>query len=153
VAPISRRACAAWSVEVQEGPGFETIVVEQQTQEFVLRDGSNRPAVVRSARASVVFEQDASCWPAKPTEHMLALLRRHGLREGGHFGSPTPPYRYCEGALEPGETITVVGIGRLEIDPSGAAGSYREPPMRVVFSAAPYAPLWILDGPARWRLE
>jgi hypothetical protein len=152
VAPISGRACAAWSVEVQEWPGWETMAVERQTQEFVLRDGSSRPALVRATRARVVFESDVWSWPAQPTERMLALLHRHRLRESGHYGSATP-YRYGEGALEPGETITVVGTGRLEIDPSGAAASYREPPLRLVFSAAPQAPLWILDGPPRWRLE
>ncbi len=151
-APISGRACAAWSVEVQEFPGCETIAVEQKLQEFVLRDGSGRPALVRAARASVVFEEDAAWTPARPTDTMVALLRRHRLRESGYFGWPTP-YRYCEGVLEPGETITVVGVARLEIDPSGTAGSYREPPMRVVLSATPERPLWILDGPARWRLE
>jgi hypothetical protein len=44
-------------------------------------------------------------------------------------------------------------VARLEIDPSGAAASYREPPLRAVLAAAPHAPLWIVDGPARWRLE
>jgi hypothetical protein len=152
VAPISGRTCAAWIVEVQEWPAWETIAVEQATQSFVLRDDSSRPALVRAARASVLVDKDASFWPAQPTGAMRALLRRHDVREEGYFGSPTP-YRYCEGVLEPGETITVVGRARLEFDPSGVGGSYREPPVHAVFDAAPHAPLWILDGPARWRLE
>jgi hypothetical protein len=142
VAPISGRPCAAWSVAVQEWPEWETLAVEQATQEFVLRDASNRPALVRAARAKLLFDGDALVWPPHQNETMLALLRRNGLREGGISGSP--PYRFCEGALEPGETITVVGVARLELDPSGEAGSYREPPMRVVFDAE--TPLWILDG-------
>lgn len=83
---------------------------------------------------------------------MLAFLQRHRLRRFGQYGTSTG-YRYCEGVLEPGEEITVVGTARLEIDPSGTAGSYREPPLRAVFEPRPRAPLWILDGPARWRLE
>jgi hypothetical protein len=150
--PLSGRTCAAWSVEVQEWPEWDTPVLEQEAQEFVLRDGSSRPALVRARRASVVFEHDRWMQPLQPSDAMLALLRRHRLREGGYFGSPAP-YRYCEGALEPGETVTVVGVARVEIDPFGAAASYREPPMRIVFDAGPHAPLWILDGPARWRLE
>ena len=152
-APITGRACAAWSVELQEGPGWATVLVEQKAQEFVIRDRSGRPALIRAERASVVFDRDAETWPRQPTERMQAFLRRHRLRESGHFPSAAPPYRYCEGALEPGEEITVVGVARLEIDPSGTAGSYREPPMRAVFEASRQSPLWILDGPARWRLE
>jgi hypothetical protein len=154
-APISGRSCTAWSVEVRDWPSWAKIAVDQQMQEFVIRDGSNRPALVRASRARVLFHIDASSWPAQPTEPILALLRRLGLKSGGYFGSPLTyrPYRYYEGALESGETITVVGLARLDVDPSGATGSYREPAMRVVFTGARKTPLWILDGPARWRLE
>lgn len=152
-APITGRRCAAWSVELQEGPGWETMLVEQKAQEFVLRDRSGRPALIRASRASVVFDVDSWSWPQQPTERMLSFLRRHHVREHGYFGSATLPYRYVEGVLEAGEEITVVGSARLEIDESGTAGTYREPPMRAVFEPRAGSPLWILDGPARWRLE
>jgi hypothetical protein len=154
-APISGRACAAWSVEVREWPSWQSVAVDQQLQEFVIRDGSRRSALVRATRATALFAPDASSWPAQPTEPILALLRRGGLRSDGYFGSPLSyrPYRYYEGALESGEMVAVVGVARLDVDPSGAMGSYREPPMRVVLTAAPHAPLWIFEGPARWRLD
>jgi hypothetical protein len=153
-APISGRPCAAWSVTVQEWPRRKRTVVEQQMQELVVRDGSSRTALVLATRAWVVLPRDASAWPAQPTAPILAMLRRHGLREDGYFGPVAyRPYRYWEGALAPDETVTVVGVGRLDVDPDGATGSYREPPMRVVFSAAPDAPLWILAGRPRRHRE
>lgn len=151
-APISGRACVAWTVEVQEGSNLRTIVLEGQTQDFVLHDGSGRTAIVRTAGARVAFGTDAWMAPAQPSERMRAFLRRHRRPESGDPGSPSP-YRYRESVLEPGEAITVVGMAQLEIDPSESAGSYREPPLRVVIGAAPSAPLWILDGPANWRPE
>ena len=151
-APITGRACAAWSVEVQRaGAGWETIVVEESAREFVLRDGSARPALIRASRAHVVFDADSWSAPGQPSPRMRNFLARHRLPERRMLGEPIL-YRYVEGVLEPGEEITVVGVARLEIDPSGSAVSYREPPMRALLDAAA-APLWILDGPARWRLE
>jgi hypothetical protein len=148
--PISGRACAAWSVRVRDWPRRVTVAVEQQAREFVIRDGSNRAALVHATGATVVLEMDTSSWPAEASEPILALLRRHGLSGDGYFGSPLSyrPYRYFEGALEIGEMITVVGVARLDVDPAGASGSYREPPMRVALTAAPKAPLWILGGAA-----
>ena len=82
------------------------------------------------------------------------MLRRNSIYDTGYLASGSAqPFRYYEGTLEPGEEITVVGVARLEIDESGAAASYREPPMRAVFEASRRAPLYLLDGPARWRLE
>jgi hypothetical protein len=145
-APISGRATAAWAVELQAGSNLGTIVVERQAQDFVLRDGSRRTAIVRAAGASVAFATHAWMSPAQPSERMLAFLRRHRQPESGDPGAPSP-YRYRESVLEPGEAITVVGLAHLEIEPSESAGSYREPPLRVVIGAAPNAPLWILDSP------
>jgi hypothetical protein len=153
-APITGRACAAWSVELQKGPGgWETMLVEQKAQEFVLRDRSGRPALVRAEHASVVFDVDTWSYPQQPNQRMRAFLQRHRMPESSEFSVSPLPYRYVEGVLEPGEEITVVGTARLEVDESGMAASYREPPMRAVFEASRQSPLWILDGPARWRLE
>jgi hypothetical protein len=151
-APITGRLCAAWSVAVQEHPSWDTSAIAQETQDFALRDGSTRPATVRAAGAILVLKADTTSRPNQPTDGMLALLRRHSLREDGYSADGRlTPYRYCEGMLQTGDPITVVGMARLEIDPSGVTGSYREPPRRLVFSAAPQEPLWILDLPKRWR--
>jgi hypothetical protein len=149
-APITGRRCAAWSVEVQEGNGFTTVAIEVRAQDFVLRDRSPRSALVRVQAASVIFETDTAIWQRTVTPRMRAFLSRYRLPEGGFYGSPY--YRYVEGVIEAGEEITVVGNARLEIDETGSTATYREPPMRVVLDAARRAPLYVLDGPARWRL-
>ena len=149
-APISGRPCAAWSVEVQDGNSFTSVALEVRAQDFVVRDGSPRPALVRARDASMVFEIDVSFWQRALTPRMRAFLARHKLPDTGMFGAPF--YRYVEGVIEAGEEITVVGNARLELDESGSTASYREPPMRVVLDAAERAPLYVLDGPARWRL-
>lgn len=143
-APISGRACVAWSVEVQEAPGWETVLQAHEAQALLLRDGSGRPAIVHAALARVLIETDETSWPLVPTARMRAFLQRHGVRERGNYGS-VRPYRYCEAAIEPGVMITVVGVARLEIDATGVAGSYREAPLRARFAAAARTPLWILD--------
>jgi molybdopterin-binding protein len=150
-APITGRPCAAWSVEVQEGTSFTSILVEVQAQDFALRDGSARAALVRTGQASIVFDSDASVWQRQVTGRMRAFLERHRVPDRGYYGGGAP-LRYIEGVLEAGEEVSVVGTARVELDATSDAASYREPPMRVVLDATPRAPLWILDGPARWRL-
>jgi hypothetical protein len=150
-APITGRPCAAWSVEVQDGANWSTVVIEVQAQDFVLRDRSSRSALVRADQASVVFDSDAWIWQKEVTPRMRAFLDRYRLRDGGYFGTGGP-FRYVEGVIEAGEEVTVVGNARLEIDETGSTATYREPAMRVVLDAARRAPLYVLDGPARWRL-
>ena len=151
-APITGRPCAAWSVELQDGSSFTSLLVEVRAQDFVLRDGSARTALVRANKASIAFESDAAVWQRTVTERMRVFLARHHIPAGGVYGGfyGSGPLRYLEGAIEAGEEITAVGTARLELDASGeSSASYREPPMRVVLDA----PLWILDGPARWRVD
>lgn len=154
-APITGRPCAAWSVELQDGSSFTSLLVEVRAQDFVLRDGSGRTALVRADKAGIVFESDMAVWQRTVTERMRVFLARHHVPIGGVFGGVYGggPLRYIEGVIEAGEEITAVGTARLELDASGDNVSYREPPMRVVLDAAPRAPLWILDGAARWRVE
>lgn len=147
-APITGRACVAWSVEVQEAPGWESVLQAQEAQALLVRDGSGRPAMVHATRARVLIDTDETSWPLVPTARMRAFLQRHGVRERGNYGS-VRPYRYCEAAIEPGATITVVGVARLEVDTTGIAGSYREPPLRARFAAEARTPLWILNGSNR----
>lgn len=121
-APISGRGCAGWAVDLQEeGDGWNTVLTEWRAEDFVIVD-----------------------------EVGHAFLAKHGRGPGGPFAAGA--YRCSEGIIEPGERVTVVGVARRELDPAprAADGSYREAPMRLVFDAAA-GPLWIFDGPARWR--
>jgi hypothetical protein len=156
-APISGRACAAWLVDLEQGSnnGWEEVLTEWRSDDFVIvDDGVN--ARIEVADADLVYERDAdavSGWGQPTPMALREFLRKHGQKEASFFGD-TQPWRSREGALEAGERVVIVGTARREVDPSPRAigGAYREPPTRLVFSASARSPLWILDGPARWRI-
>lgn len=154
VAPISGRGCAGWAVDLQEeGDGWQTVLTEWHAEDFVIVDETGHAARIVVAKAELVYELDAAAtasWSEPPSERVRAFLARHGRRPAGPFAAGA--YRCCEGIIEHGERVTVVGVARRELDPSPRAvdGSYREAPMRLVFDAAD-GPLLIFDGPARWR--
>ncbi len=153
VAPISGRGCAGWAVDLQEqADGWSTVVTQWHAADFVIVDETGHAARIVVARADVVYELDAAAtasWSEPPGERLRAFLAKHGRAVEGPLSSP---YRCCEGIIEHGERVTIVGTARRELDPSPRAldGSYREAPTRLVFDAAD-GPLWIFDGPARWR--
>ncbi|MGZ3428491.1 MAG: hypothetical protein ACXVCV_17685, partial [Polyangia bacterium] len=56
--------------------------------------------------------------------------------------------RWEEAALVAGEPVTVVGLARLEPDPT-APSSYRQMATRPVFDSAAPSPLFVVDGEAQ----
>ncbi len=159
LSPISARPCVAWSVRLQQSDGeggWSHVLNQSEAHEFVIVDDERRSARIDVGRAELVYEVDAEVtteWPAQPSPRMRDFLQRNRLRTEMTFGD-VRPYRAHEAVIEHGERVIVVGVARREPDasPSGMAGApYRDPPMRLLFAATPSAPLWIFDGPARWR--
>jgi hypothetical protein len=154
--PITGRACAAWSVDLQQWDSeqhcWDDLLTEWRSEDFVLvGDGVSARVVVDGAEVVYVTDRLARAdWRKPPPERVREFLARHRRSVVGYFAGT---YRCREAVLEPGERIVVVGVARRELDatPHTGGGAYREPPQRLVFAAAGAAPLWIFDGTGRRR--
>ncbi len=157
-APLSQRACAYYSIVVEEyrgrgtrGGHWHEIVREEKGVDFYLRDdsgmalvrvagdGRDLPALVhdRKARTSPILSHDA--------ELERFLNERGRSIEGAFFRKNLRAY---EGILEAGERVAIGGIARWMPDPDAAGGSYRETPKRLVLEASESLPLFLSDDPA-----
>ena len=156
-APLSERACAYYSVVVQEyrshgtrGGHWHEIIREERGIDFYLRDdsgmalvrpasnGQDFPALVqdRKARTSPIISNDPNL------ERFLAARGRSV--EGAFFRKNLRAY---EGVLEAGERVAVGGLARWMPDPDAAGGSYREVPKRLVLQGSESLPLFLSDDP------
>lgn len=151
VAPLTGRPCAAWQVVVEEyrsngkSGSWRKVGHAHDGTEFVLDDGTGRAVIEpRAARVEMVFDQTTKSGTFDdPTAIEEALLARLGLRGRGWLFNKS--LRYQEGALEPGETIAVVGCVHREPDPHGGGGGYRTAPMRTRIGGAGERGLVITD--------
>jgi hypothetical protein len=149
-APITRRGCAAYRVELQAlDEGRRVFVTDEQTQDFLVRDQHGELARVRARAAHLLFDHDAELRTGRAatlSPPVAAFLARHRQETRTALGRPLS-YFVREGVLAPGQEIAIVGRARREIDRSGRHGSYRHPPTRLVFDAAGDEPLYV--APAR----
>jgi hypothetical protein len=160
VAPFSARQCAGYSVHVYDnsGDGGMTLLREDRSGDFFVRDEDGTCALVRGASARVVITNDKHfqslapltwMWPKleKPPPRVEEFLRARGKSMEGLMFTKT--LRFDEGVLEAGELVSVAGVGRWEInsDPRAAGSGYREAPKLLVICSSPEAPLFISDDP------
>jgi hypothetical protein len=128
-APVSGRACAGFSTSLFErdaqSGAWRRVLVEDELESFLVRDGSG-VAVVRPRKRDVVWSVDV-------------------VREAEEVASGER--RWEEAALVAGEPVTIVGMARLEPDPT-AASTYRQMATRPVFDSAAPSPLFVVDGEA-----
>jgi hypothetical protein len=157
-APLSGRACAYYSVVVQEyrshgtrGGHWHEIIREEKGIDFYLRDASGMalirvasdgrdfPALVqdRKARTSPIISNDPN---------LERFLNARGRSVEGTFFRKN--LRAYEGVLEAGERVAVGGLARWMPDPDAAGGSYRETPKRLVLQASESLPLFLSDDPS-----
>jgi hypothetical protein len=162
-APLSQRACAYYSVVVQEyrshgtrGGHWHEIIREEKGIDFYLRDdsgmalvrpasnGQDFPALVqdRKARTSPILSNDAN---------LERFLNERGRSVEGTFFRKN--LRAYEGVLEAGERVAVGGLARWMPDPDAAGGSYRETPKRLVLEASESLPLFFSDDPSVVRMK
>jgi hypothetical protein len=153
-APLSRRRCVYYRVEVEQRSGdrWRRVLFETHSIPFVIDDGTGR-AVFDPAHARVSLTDDAressgTFDDATPREQ--ALLRSHGLRSQGIVFNKN--LRYREAVIEIGETVAIAGCGVREFDPDAGAGAgYRDAaPTRVRLKGSRRHPLLISDKPETW---
>lgn len=176
IAPLTGRPCAYYEAIVEEwrprrqGGSWYQVIHEHQSQDFLLDDGQGT-ARVMMGNATVNLVKDAhflsgvsgNAAPVldalldisnpsqikdahfgtfhEPTPMLAAFLTRHGYQSEGWI------FRYREGVLEAGETVTACGRGTREADPDplAAKGSYRETALRLVLAASADTPLYVSD--------
>jgi len=126
-APLSGRACVAFRVHVEErvrgrkSSHWRTMIDERESVDFVLEDPSGR-AIVRARGAKLLIDLDhrqGSGTFHDATPALESYLARHGQQSTGLLGF-NRPMRYREGALDIGETVSVVGVARWEDDPGAS---------------------------------
>jgi hypothetical protein len=118
-APYSARACVAWTVRLVARDGLHERLERFGAGDFVLRGADGERIVVRASEAELVVAMGS---PISVERVGGAAVRRESI-------------------LVPGDRVILVGSPRREPDPAGI-GSYREPPMRLVFAAG----AWVLHG-------
>lgn len=153
--PLSQRACAYYSIVVEEyrgrgtrGGHWREIVREETGIDFYVRDDSGMalvrvtaggkyfPALVQDhrARTSPILSNDPG---------LEEFLRRRGIATEGTFFRKN--LRGYEGILEAGERVAVGGIARWMPDPDAAGGSYRETPKRLVLESSESLGIFLSD--------
>ena len=160
-APLTGRPCAAWHVLVEEYKGsggarrgnWATVVEDWDSRPFIVEDGTGK-AFVKAEAADLALVQDAHFRSGTfddAHERLEAFLNDHGEASTGAVFNRT--LRYREGVLAAGETVAVMGIGRLEMDPDGdqAGAGYRTAPQRLVVDGLEDGRLLVSDDPKTTR--
>jgi len=150
-APLSRRPCLCWRVDVHhydpggpDWPARTTRVIEEcEATDFVVVDESGR-ALVRGGGAHVVVDADehygdGAIENEATTPELEAFLDRWGQTVGDR------QLRYAEAIVAEGDQVQVVGRGSWEPDPdpAAAAGDYRSKAMRLVVEGTEEEPVAI----------
>lgn len=118
-APLSKRACSFYYVEVQErrqsgkSSHWHTIIKEELSGDVLLHDGTHY-ALVETAmiNAHLMLDREftSGTWNDASPE-LEAYLQQRGRSSVGWMGF-NKSLRYREGVLEAGELVTVSGHGK-----------------------------------------
>lgn len=117
-APLSKRRCAAYHVEVQElqrrgkHSSWVTIINDEKRADVVIHDGMGY-AYVEPQHIQSYLVQDANFSSGTfkdASPELTEYMRMHGRDTTGFLGF-NKSLRYKEGILEQGETVAVVGVG------------------------------------------
>lgn len=152
-APLTGRECAAWTVTVEDqgGKSRRTVIDDRaEVVSFFVEDDVGRAFI--EGVATHVIVRDAHFrqgFLEAPTPRMTEFLHARGEDPKGVIFHRSLEYR--EGAIEAGETVAVLGIGRWEPDPDPEAMSrrgYRDRAMRLRISPPPTQPILVSDEPS-----
>lgn len=145
-APLSERPCVYYLAyaEEQRSTGKSTtwieVAREERYEDFSVEDGTGivtvRMSVPRVAVVRDVHTRSGTFDDANPLEE--AFLARHGLQSTGKLLGLNRALRYAEGALEPGEDVTVLGLVLEEVVDGRRA---------LVIDATADGPLLLSDDP------
>lgn len=143
-APLSARHCAYYEVRVEErrstgkSSSWHDVIREVQAHDFEVEDGTG-VALVRMDECRVAVTKDTHTRSGTfddATEAERALLERNGQESTGLIGF-NRALRYTEGALEPGEEVTVLGQVTVDTDRDGSR--------RVTIGPRPDRPVLVSD--------
>lgn len=145
-APLSERVCVYYlanAEKLRSGGNSSTwreVAREERYTDFVVEDGSGalrvRMSVPRVAIVRDVHTRSGTFDDANAREE--EFLRRHGLQSTSDLLGLNLTMRYIEGALEPGEEVTVLGLVREEVVEGRSA---------LVLDATADGPLFLSDDP------
>jgi len=147
-APLSKRVCAHYSARVEaEAPrGWKVVAEEKRTQSFVVTDDTG-DVLVDTVRVAVDVVIDHE-WNPKEADVETRFDLDGFLYQ---LGVTKPPegsrvkLRYREGALEEGETVTVVGVAALG-EAFGVGLGYRDTGRALTISAPRGGRVFVSDG-------
>lgn len=117
-APLSKRHCTAYHVEVQEyrshgkSGSWVTVINEEKRGDIVIHDGMGY-AFVEPQHLQTYYVQDVNLSSGTfndATPELIEYMRLHGRDTTGLLGF-NKSLRYKEGILEQHELVAVVGVG------------------------------------------
>ncbi len=148
IAPLSGRPCAHYvaRVEAKSGSGWRTIAERASTETFDVTDESGRATVDASCvLVEVVIDH---LWDPREIDAETGFDLDGFLLQVG-VEKPPPGsrvrLRYREGALEEGETVTVVGLARSGTG-GEAGGAYRAAGRGLIVGAPSGGAVFVSDG-------
>jgi hypothetical protein len=147
-APFSGRRCTHFeaTVERRHARGFKEKARTASTRSFWVEDDSGRIYVdARNALVDVVLDHHWTSRDIDPETRfeLERYLYQNGPKWNRLLGAESD-LRYCEGALEEGEVVTVVGQASIARDPEPHL--YRDIGRRLVLSAPRKGALYVSDG-------
>lgn len=150
IAPLSGRRCLAYEITLHENThnSHRALAREARGIPFVLEDGSGH-AVIDPAGAEYALDMDHTAAGGTTTTirpELAAMFERLGLP--ATLGTRSK-IALCEGVIEAGERVSVLGIATREPDPTAAPTGYRDDaPTRLRLAGSRRYPLVISDHPS-----
>jgi len=147
--PFSGRACAHYEagVDLKTKNGFRRKLEQVRSTSFVVADESGR-ALVETDRLAVDVVIDHH-WTSGDLDDETRFELERFLFQAGDHGSrlleSAARLRYVEGALEPGELVTVVGQAAWGRATEPGIG-YRDLSRRLVLDPPPRGVVYVSDG-------
>jgi hypothetical protein len=153
LAPVSRRACVAFHLVVEEwlGRGWTTLLELRGARSFELSDETGTAVVDTDGPFSLglrVDETGKTGWPTRmdpSREEALKRLLETAYNPNEEWPDKAWTVRYSEAILRDGEWASVGGNGVRDLDPAGS-GHGRTPPERLVLRGTEKEPVLIADG-------
>ncbi|SEM07110.1 hypothetical protein SAMN04487910_4048 [Aquimarina amphilecti] len=123
ISPIGKRECLYYKIQIEEkrsngkSSSWRTIINEEKFQDFILESEGNKAIInteISKKNKITYLNQDieytSGTWKDAPV-FLEKLLQSHGRESTGFLGF-NKSIRYKEGAIEIGEKITILGIGK-----------------------------------------
>lgn len=154
-APLSGRACVAWTLDVRQQHGhgdmanYVRVLDERILRPFFVDDEHDTAFVTPKEEARLALSED-KMFDSRVNKG-IPRLEAHLF--GHKIDTASANYIVWEGILSVGEPITVVGRGRWQSDPSRPGEGYRAVGRRLVVATGPKGAVHVSDDPSLSRLQ